>query len=80
MDKIGIEKDIAISDLKKLFKIGNNNSMHNDNSFLIHKSDYERFEVINLLSEYFNDKYIIDGCLEIGRITLVYTILKIISQ
>jgi hypothetical protein len=53
-----VEINQVISDLEMLFKIGNggNRSMRSGNKFYINKQQFERFEVINMLQEYFEDE------------------------
>ena len=42
-----VSKSQAIIEFKKMFDIGNNQSMYNDDSFLINKSDYTRQQVVS---------------------------------
>ena len=48
-----------------------------DADFFFDKRQYDRFEVISKLSEYFKDKVIIGGCCQIEPITLLWTLVHI---
>jgi len=73
-------KDV-VSDLKELFEIENNEigSTESDGKFLINKQHFERFEVIGKLQNYFSDKSIDGGYLEVGSITFVFTSFEVKS-
>ena len=81
MTKIKVTIEKTISDLKELFKTENNEfgTMQNEGNFYIQKKQFERYEVISMLQEYFSDKYIDGGYCRIGNITFVFTDFKIIS-
>lgn len=74
MKKTTIEK--VVSDLRVLFNLNskdNNTSFEDKNKFLINKQDFERFETIQKLQNYFIDKVIDGGYLELSPITMVFT-------
>jgi len=77
--KVSIEK--TISDLKELFKTENNQfgTTENEGNFYINKKQFERFQVINMLQNYFSDKFIDGGYCSVGNITMVFTDFKILS-
>lgn len=72
----------VFSDLLSLFNMitGPTSSISNRDTttLYIHKQDYEREKVLELLENYFNDVKIIDGYLEITSMTLIYTTVKLI--
>ena len=77
-----IEINQVISDLEALFKIGENSgfkSMRNGRKFFINKQQFERFEVIGMLQEYFADKFIEGGYLLVDSITFVFTSFEILE-
>jgi hypothetical protein len=67
--------ETVISDLKEVFEINNNSfgSKENQGAFYIHKSHFERFLVIEKLSNYFSDKVIEKGYCLVGSITFIFT-------
>lgn len=74
-----ISKEQAIQDLENLFGISESSlSKRNGNLFLIDKREYERFEVIDKLTEYFSSRCLDNGqgC-KISNITLLYTAFEI---
>ena len=79
MSKVSIEQ--AFKDLIELFELEDDKFKPYEvtDSFIINKSKFERFEVVNKLQTYFNDNEIIDGCISLNKITLVFTSFKIIS-
>ena len=83
MAKQQIEIKQVVSDLEKLFEIGErtaeNQSMvsREGKKFLIDKRKFERLQVIDMLQEYFADKVIKGGYLEVSLITLVFTTFEI---
>lgn len=75
-----MKKEIApeqcISDLRALFNLDNKDSLSREDKgfFLIDKREFERFDTILKLKEYFNDKVLIPGwCVCVEPITLLYT-------
>ena len=76
-----IEIENIISDLKQLFEIGDikidNASAFNNNEFMIDKRKYERMQVLGMLQDYFSDKVIIGGYLEVDPITFVFTTFEV---
>lgn len=66
----------AIKDLRVLFGLDKEGtrSIQNDKRFMIIKTEYERYEVIEMLQEYFADKALPDGwgC-SIDALTLLWT-------
>jgi len=74
--KTEITVEQAISDLRELFGLDNpeSGSIQTDNTFMIIKTEYERFQVIDMLTKYFNDKMLPPGwgC-KIDNITLLWT-------
>ena len=79
--KTQVSKEQAYSELKELFAPVNEESCtrFGDYSFLIDKIDYERFDVIGMLRNYFQDK-VIEGCaVEVSPTTLRFTVFKIID-
>ena len=72
--KISIEQ--AKKDLIKIFELNKNNksaSYQNENKFFIDKREFERFQVIEKLKNYFSDKVLVEGYLQVGQITFVFT-------
>lgn len=64
--------------LKKLFDIDNlKDSQVHGNRFYIHKQDIERLQCIDMLKEYFQDKVIDGGYLEVEPITFIFTTFEI---
>ncbi|MBQ3765871.1 MAG: hypothetical protein II874_03955 [Bacteroidales bacterium] len=64
----------AVSDCRALFNIpGSAHSKEEKGHFLIDKREFERFEVVNKLMDYFRDKAIIGGGCFIEPITLLWT-------
>lgn len=53
-----VSKSQAIIEFKKMFDIGNNQSMYKDDSFLINKSDYTRLQVVSKLCRWFENNEI----------------------
>lgn len=78
MDTQKITKQDAINAIIDMFKLKESElskySIKDDNSsFLIDKREFNRFEVIDKLKEFFADKNIIDGQCRIGSLTILYT-------
>lgn len=77
-EKVSISQ--VISDLKNLFKIGEQNgfaSSENQGKFMIDKRIFERLQIISMLQEYFSDKLIDGGYLIVDSITFVYTTFEV---
>ena len=77
-----VEISQVISDLTELFKIEDYHkfrSFKTDNEFFINKQQIERFEVIDMLQKYFNDKVIKGGYLIVDPITFVFTTFKVLE-
>ena len=77
-----VEINKVVSDLETLFKIGEDidyKSMRKGRKFLINKQQFERFEVIGMLQEYFADKFIEGGYLLVDSITFVFTSFEILE-
>ena len=77
-----ITKQDAINAIIDMFNLKESElskySVKDDNaSFLIDKREFERFEVIDKLQEFFADKSIIDGQCRIDSLTFLYTSVKI---
>lgn len=74
-----ISKEQVIKDLRGLFAPISENSRtkFGDKSFLIDKIDYERYDVIAKLQDYFSDKVIDGGAIKISPITLRFTVLEV---
>lgn len=72
--EISVEK--AIQDLHNLFKLDKegSKSIRDDKTFMIIKTEFDRFEVIKKLQDYFKDKMLPAGweC-AIDNITLLWT-------
>lgn len=76
-----INKEQAIQDLEELFGISEKSlSKRNGNCFLIDKREYERFEVIEKLMDYFSSRSLDNGqgC-KVSNITLLYTTFEIVK-
>ena len=74
-----VSKSQAIIEFKKMFDIGNNQSMYNDDSFLINKSDYTRQQVVSKLCKWFENNEINSFYVIIKPITLLYTKFETVS-
>lgn len=75
MNKTEVSVEDAIIDLREIFGLNQETkSMQEDNWFMIIKTEFERYEVISKLQEYFKDKVLPVGwgC-AIDSITLVWT-------
>lgn len=75
MNKTEVSVDDAIIDLREIFGLNKETkSMQKDNWFMIIKTEFERYEVISKLQEYFKDKVLPAGwgCF-IDGITLLWT-------
>lgn len=73
--KAKVSREEAISTFRKMFNIGDeeSKSMEASGRFLVIKTEFERYEVIDKLQEWFSANNI-DGCyVEISPITLLYT-------
>ena len=80
MSKIPITE--VVTDLRELFELNKEHefgSRNNNNKFFIDKRQFERFEVINKLQNYFRDKVIDGGYLKLGSITFVYTDFEVLE-
>ena len=75
-----VSKSQAIIEFKKMFDIGDNQSMYNDDSFLINKSDYTRLEVVSKLCKWFENNEINGFYVIIKPITLLYTRFEILTN
>ena len=75
-----VSKSQAIIEFKKMFDIGNNQSMYNDDSFLINKSDFTRHQVISKLCKWFENNKINGYYVIIKPITLLYTRFEILTN
>ena len=75
-----VSKSQAIIEFKKMFDIGDNQSMYNDDSFLINKSDYTRQEVVSKLCKWFENNEINGFYVIIKPITLLYTRFEILTN
>ena len=65
----------AVSDCRALFNIpGSAHSKEEKGHFLIDKREFERFEVVNKLMDYFRDKAIIGGGCFIALLWTAFTI------
>ena len=74
--KEAIEAIIKMFGLKS--KKDSNFSVNGDGAtFMIHKKDFERYEVIKKLTDYFEGKSITNGQCRIEPITLVFTVVVI---
>lgn len=80
MEKKKLSSKEVVADLKKLFEYDENNRnvivAEKDDSvtFMVNKQYLERFEVIERLRDYFEDKYIDSGQCRIESLTFVYTV------
>ena len=76
-----ISKEQAIQDLEALFGIsGKSMSKRNGDCFLIDKREYERYEVIEKLINYFSSHSLDNGLgCKVSRITLLYTTFEMIK-
>ena len=75
MNKTEVSVENAIIDLREIFGLNQETkSMQKDNWFMIIKTEFERYEVISKLQEYFKDKELPIGwsCV-IDSITLLWT-------
>lgn len=69
-------RDLVIKELREIFAVKDNidcGRTEANGKFRIHKQQMGRFEVINMLKNYFNDVYVEDGYVIIGSITFVHT-------
>ncbi len=72
----------VISDLKELFELNKENdfgSSESDNKFMIDKRQFNRFEVLEKLQNYFSDKTIDGGYLKVDNITFVHTTFEVLN-
>jgi hypothetical protein len=80
MEKKKLSRKEVVADLKKLFEYDENNrnvivDEENDSvTFMVNKQYLGRFEVIERLKDYFEDKYIDGGQCRIESLTVVYTV------
>ena len=73
-----VTKKQVIDDLVKEFNITNESlSRCFGGKFYIHKKEFERYETIDKLRKYFEDKTIKDGQCSVQPITLVFTTFSI---
>lgn len=73
-----VTKKQVIYDLVKEFNITNESlSRCFEGKFYIHKKEFERYETIDKLRKYFEDKTIKDGQCSVQPITLVFTTFSI---
>ena len=83
MDKIKVKPEQAIQELKEIFEIKEDAgfkdgvSFQSEGKFYINKRHLERYEVIGILQDYFADKVIEGGYVEVDPITLIYTTFEI---
>lgn len=77
----------AIEGVKGLFCIGSNPYADGESymvrkacggaTFLFNKKQYERYEVVERIEKYFEDKNIVDGMCIIDPMTIVWTIVRL---
>ena len=81
MAKQEVSIEQVISDLREKFSIGKegSRSYENNGTFMIEKTEHERGDTIEMLLEYFDDKFIAGGRCTIEPITLLWTVFKIES-
>jgi len=83
MDKIKVKPERAIKELKEIFEIKedanfkNGESFQSGEKFYINKKHLERHEVIEKLQDYFADKVVEGGYVEVDPITFVFTTFEI---
>lgn len=69
-------QETVIKELRELFDIDNNiekGTTEHDGKFRINKKHYQRFEVIEMLKNYFNGVGVENGYVSVDPITLVFT-------
>lgn len=70
----------VVKDLKDMFLIDKETefkSFEVENKFMIHKQSFEMCKVIEMLQDYFKDKYIDGGYITIRPICLLFTSFEI---
>lgn len=77
MKPITIEQ--VIKELRIMFSIDENEfgSTESNGKFFINKQQFERYAVIEMLQNFFTDKYIENGYLTVGNITFVFTTFEV---
>jgi hypothetical protein len=82
MEKTKVTLEQAAADISRMFSFddkgihdGNGRSFFDKTKgeFYINKLDWERFQVLNMLQNYFADKYIDGGRCKVDPITMVFT-------
>lgn len=69
-----------VIDLRELFELDKENefsSSESDMKFLIDKRQFERMDVLSMLSKYFEDNIVHGGYVSVDNITLVFTAFEI---
>lgn len=81
MAKNKVQRETVINDLKSLFNTEKNEfgTVESDGKFSIQKRQFERFKVIDMLQNYFSDKFIDEGYCSVGNITMVFTTFEILE-
>lgn len=71
----------VVNDLKLLFNTESNDlgTTESNGKFYIQKRQFDRFEVIAKLQDYFSDKFIDGGYCSVGNITMVFTTFEILE-
>jgi len=76
-----VEIEQVVKELTALFEIGertpSNQSIVIERKFAIDKRKFERLQVLSMLQEYFSDKVINGGYLEIEKMTFVFTTFEV---
>lgn len=68
----------AVEACRKMFKISESSLSKEENGhFMIDKREFERFEVVGKLMDYFENKNIVGGQCAIEPITLLWTVFVI---
>lgn len=72
-------KETIVSELREHFNIGKEGilSFETNGKFGIHKQEFERFDVIAVLENYFKNVVVQEGYVEVDPITFVFTTFKV---
>jgi hypothetical protein len=73
LKKLFVENGVKFKSFNENENKEENTSFISENTFMIDKKHLDRWSLISLLQDFFQDKCIIDGGCSIGAITLVWT-------
>lgn len=81
MSKNKVKIENVINDLKILFNTENNEigTTESNGKFYIQKQQFGRGTVIDMLQNYFSDKFIDGGYCSVGNITMVFTTFEVLA-